>query len=139
MCMILDVNMWSDFLNQKETLKPVHKWLENQNGKLTYSDHKKLQKEMTKEYRLNLETYHQAGRTRFVPKKEVSKEISKIKKAHTLKSNDIHILGLAKASKAKVLCTKDKKLEQDFKNIIPKGKIYKNNTHGHLLNIDTCP
>ena len=34
MCMILDSNRWIDFSNQKEDMKPIHKWLEKQNGKL---------------------------------------------------------------------------------------------------------
>ena len=136
--MILDVNMWPDFCSQKEPLQPIHRWLDKQNGKLSYSDHKDWKKEMTQQHREALEKYHQAGQARFVPKEEVSKEISNIKKEHTPKSNDIHILGLAKASKTKVLCTKDKKLEKDFNRII-KGKIYKNKNHSHLLKPDTCP
>jgi len=54
-------------------------------------------------------------------------------------SNDQHILALSKISAVRLLCTNDSDLEKDFKNpkILnkPRGKIYKNNSHNHLLNL----
>ena len=42
MCMILDSNRWADFLNRKEDMEPIHKWLEKQNGKLVYSNYEPI-------------------------------------------------------------------------------------------------
>ena len=136
MCMILDSNRWVDFLNQKEDMKPIHKWLEKQNGKLVYSNYEPIQRELNRLTNNNLKVYYEAGKALFIPSEEVKKKVEDIKK-YQLKSNDIHILGLAKAANAKVLCTKDKKLHQDFKSII-KGRIYQNKGHQHLLTPDTC-
>ena len=136
MCMILDSNRWIDFSNQKEDMKPIHKWLEKQNGKLVYSNYEPIQKELNY-LNNNLKAYYAAGQALFIPSEEVEKKVEEIKNKYQPKSNDIHILGLAKASNAKVLCTKDKKLHQDFKNII-KGRIYQNKNHQHLLTSDLC-
>ena len=138
MCIILDANRWGDFSNQKEDMKPIHKWLEKQNGKLVYSDHSKIQQELNQLQKNNLVEYRRAGKALLVPGKQVEEKVKEIKKEHELKSDDSHILGLAKASHATVLCTKDKKLHQDFKHII-KGKIYQNKKHQHLLTPDLCP
>ena len=137
MCMILDSNRWADFLNQKEDMKPIHKWLEKQNGKLVYSNYEPIQKELNRLPNNNLKIYYEAGKALFIPSEEVGKKVEEIKNKYQLKSDDIHILGLAKASNAKVLCTKDQSLHKDFKNII-KGRIYQNKGHQHLLTPDIC-
>ena len=137
MCMILDSNRWIDFSNQKEDMKPIRKWLEKQNGKLVYSNYEPIQKELNYLKNNNLKAYYEAGKALFIPNEEVEKKVEEIKNKYQLRSNDIHILGLAKASNAKVLCTKDRKLHQDFKDII-RGKIYQNKKHQHLLTPDLC-
>ena len=62
----------------------------------------------------NLKVYYDAGKALLIPSEEVGKEVEEIKNKYQLKSDDIHILGLAKASNAKVLCTKDKKITSRF-------------------------
>ena len=138
MCMILDINMWPDFFNKKKNMQPVHKWLEKQNGKLVYSDHKLFQKELTQNQKTILEKYYQSGKARFISETQVEQTIAILQKNNQFQSNDIHILGLAKADQVKVLCTKDKNLHADFKNILG-GSIYQNAKHQHLLTKDTCP
>jgi len=53
-------------------------------------------------------------------------------------SNDFHILALARIGKARLLCTQDNNLMQDFTNhrIIanPRGNIYRTANHAHLIN-----
>ena len=55
-----------------------------------------------------------------------------------VKSNDVHVIALARASGARLLCTGDLILERDFKNTAlidrPPGKLYKiAKTHRRLL------
>jgi len=53
-----------------------------------------------------------------------------------LKSDDLHVLALARCSGARLLCTRDDALSQDFTDrriIKPPGKVYKNASHKHLL------
>ena len=80
-----------------------------------------------------------AGQIKRIDSAKVEKAINNINKKYKLKSNDIHILGLAKASNTKLLCSNDQDLQTDFKKIIKEGKIYKNNTHNKLLTKDVCP
>ena len=137
MCMILDNNTWGDFLKQKPDMEPIHNWLDKKNGKLVYSNHQGF-KELSLTYQRSLQEYKKAGKAKLVPGEKVEKEIRKIKKKHNIeKSNDPHILGLAKAGNVKVLCTKDQALQEDFKTII-RGNIYKNKNHQHLLTSDLC-
>lgn len=51
-------------------------------------------------------------------------------------SNDPHIVALARVTNVRVLVSKDKDLQKDFKNLKllnPKGKIYKRPAHSALL------
>ncbi len=119
---------------------PVHKWMEKRNGKLIYSDHEPLQRELTQRQKKALERYNQSGKARFFPKEQVERTIISLRKNkdNRFKSNDIHILGLAKTAKAKILCSKDTDLHHDFKQIL-NGNIYQNKKHEHLLTRDACP
>ena len=138
MCMILDNDTWGDFLKQKPDMQPIHDWLEQKNGKLVYSNHQGFQ-ELSKKYQRSLREYRKAGKADLVPSEKVEKEITEMKKKYCIeKSDDPHILGLAKASKVTVLCTKDKLLHKYFKKIIG-GSIYQNKkNHQHLLTPDLC-
>lgn len=53
------------------------------------------------------------------------------------KSNDLHILALARLSHCRLLFSNDKPLHTDFTNLdiipSPKGKIYQTCAHSHLL------
>ena len=137
MCMILDNNKWGDFLKQTEDMIPIHNWLKQKNGKLVYSNHQGF-KELSTKYQKSLKEHMRAGTAKLVFSTKVEKEIEKLKKVHKLKSNDSHILGLAVASNTIVLCTGDKKLHKDFKDIIG-GNIYQTEEHKNLLTKDLCP
>ena len=136
--MILDVHQWPAFFHKTKDMQPVYKWLEKKNGKLVYSNHKSFEKELTKKQKTVLKGYNQSGKARLYLEEQVAKEASGIKKNHKLRSNDSHILGLAKVARAKLLCTKDKDLHADFKEIL-KGSVYQNAKHKHLLIKDVCP
>ena len=142
MCMILDNNTYGDFFKNKPDMQPIHDWLKQKKGKLVYSTHIKF-KELSPKYIRNLQEYKRQKRAKPASKKEVEKGIEQIKKEikkskKNIKSDDIHILGLAKIKNIKLLCTKDKDLHKDFKKII-KGNIYQNKDHKELLTKDTCP
>ena len=53
-----------------------------------------------------------------------------------LKSDDPHILGLAKVSQVRLLCSRDVALHADFTDtqlLRPAGNVYQNSTHTHLI------
>lgn len=59
----------------------------------------------------------------------------------TIKSNDGHIIALAKVSGVNVLVSLDEDLHKDFKNkkLIKGGKVYQKANHKCLLRNDLCP
>ncbi len=65
--------------------------------------------------------YEQGGRVRKVSRQDILLAINQLKKAE-IRSNDVHVLALALASDATVLCSGDRKLGDDFKNqsILPR-------------------
>ena len=140
MCMVLDTSMHGLYLSKDNLdMKPIRKWLRVA-GRLVYSDHEKIKKEMKGKI---IQTFHElikAGRVKKIPKEDVDKQMKSIQNnKYNLKSNDLHVLALVKASGAKILCTSDSKLQGDFKKLFKKGHIYKNKNHKHLLHKNTCP
>ena len=139
MCMILDANMFSRFINKNDKdMQPIHKWLLNQSGKLVYTDYHKYQSELKKAPKLRQQMLKlkRVNQARFVEKNKVEE---KIKSLGRIRSDDPHILALAQTAKVNLLCSEDKKLGFDFKDLIPNAAIYKNKDHAHLLNDDICP
>jgi predicted nucleic acid-binding protein len=79
----------------------------------------------------------QAGLALEVCTERIGQEERQVNAIEGRKSDDAHVLALARASGARVLCTHDEDLQADFKNLEivprPKGKIYKNQDHARLL------
>jgi len=107
-------------------------WIENRHGILAFCDTKLYPNEIINN-RAILELfarYEQGGQLRKFRGKEISEAEKKIpKRGQGRRSNDSYILALALVSGARVLCSNDKKLHSDFKNveILPKiGKKRRN-------------
>ena len=138
MCAILDASCFNDFFSGSEDFVPVHKWIEEKNGKLVYSPTEKFEKEWDgEEKRRYIKDRIGSGKIKQIDEKVVRIKTQKWKVAQ-IQSDDPHIIALAEVSGAKVLFTNDTDLEKDFKKFI-KGSIYKNKNHAHLLKPDTCP
>ena len=136
MCLILDASKYGDFLNpDNKDMHPVKKWVEKK-GKIVYSPTQKFESELTGKIRTQFEHYTEAGKIKRIDKKLVEDQQNNLPK---LKSNDPHIIALAKVAKVRLLVTGDKNLSKDFKSIIPKGKVYQNKTHALLLTNASCP
>lgn len=78
-----------------------------------------------------------AGRVRVEPNHLVEAETKRVDEMNICVSNDAHVIGLARVSGARLLCSTDAAAGADFKNkqLIdsPRGKVYKDRTHAHLL------
>lgn len=76
-----------------------------------------------------------AGRARQISDIATNEEENLI--AGSCKSDDPHVIALARISGARILCSSEKDLHEDFLNpqLIsdPRGHIYQNATHTHLL------
>ena len=139
MCIILDTNLYRDFNNlDNEDMQPVRDWIDRKNGKIAYSPVGKIKQELEKSKNMigKFRRYKRDKKLIEFPKEKVEKAKKRLK---CLTSDDPDIIALAQISKVKVLATKDKNLQQDFKRFIKKGKIYQTKDHKDLLRQDTCP
>ena len=90
-------------------------WIERGEGAIVYSDHAKYSNEMKGITSELFAAYRRNGSAVLIRSKRVENEESTIDDG-MLKSNDSHIVSLARASGATVLCTGDNRLKRDFLN-----------------------
>jgi hypothetical protein len=78
-----------------------------------------------------------AGKSRKINDVLVDAEQDRISSSMDLRSDDPHVLALARISGARLLCSRDGDLHQDFRNadIIsrPRGFVYQDASHRHLI------
>ena len=144
MCMIIDANRLKVFLRQPDNddMVPIHKWLER-NGKIVYSTGDKLSTEIPKFDRQRLQEYVRNTNAIFIPDNVVAEEAQNLRESELpIKSDDQHVLALARLSKVRLLFSYDQDLQVDFKNTkivpSPKGRIYKGKQHKQLLTNTVC-
>ena len=123
MCVIIDANVASSMFGDQQTLheKLLLNWV-MKGRSVIYGG--QLKKEL-----LRIESFKKWASEALISgrlKDESNKINSEMKKLKNLKSksNDLHIIALAKASEARLLYSKDKPLQRDFGNLIKKGKVY---------------
>ena len=118
----------------------MSEWLNKKNGKLVYTPSGTYWNEINRNGKMKEYILREKRGKRKI--KEISKQefedAMRELKGITIKSNDKHILALAKAAHVKLLVSRDRNLHEDFGSII-KGKIYQKKEHAHLLTPDTCP
>lgn len=145
MCMIVDTDRLADFAAESVESAPIHLWLRKLQGNVVYSTGGKFDSELNRvpEARRRLEAYQRAGRARFVPPDSLREEVAGLETGELVRSNDAHVLALARVSGARLLYTGDKALMDDFRDpeIVPrpKGKIYSGAGNKSLLTRDACP
>ena len=148
MCLVLDTNMFGKFLKKADKdMQPIYSWLNKGRGKIIYTKHASYYQELAQSQNMLrwLDDAQQSGQSRLVDLKKVEQAASKLRNkikngSLQLKSNDIHILALAQASRVKLLCSDDRGLHADFTNPqIVGGKVYQNQGHKRLLTKDLCP
>lgn len=144
--MIIDANRLGKFLADPpdEDTLPIRNWLHRRvgAGMLVYSTGEDFESELGAKARTRLADYARAGRARFVPADRFKKDQDKLRASDQLRSDDPHVLALARASGARLLYTGDDNLKADFKNhhLIrsPRGKIYSGAANADLLTSSAC-
>lgn len=146
MCIIVDANKLGTFLADPPDVdsEPIHRWLTRRSAKgvLVYSTGGKFNDELGRKARQKLAVYVQAGRARLVSPNRVADDANRLQASGRLRSDDAHVLALARASGARLLYTADAALIDDFKDrdLIdkPRGKIYSNAGNSNLLTANAC-
>ena len=143
MCIIIDANVASEISRGTDAAQPVVDWLTSGPGSVVAGG--RLTNELSKVRGITrfLATLKRAGRFRELDLPSVDKEEKHLEALGTLRSDDPHIVALARLSGARLLFSQDKNLHADFRdrNLIanPRGKIYQNAAHSHLLGRNVCP
>jgi len=138
LCLIIDANKTADFVNRRRDAdhQPIYRWLER-DGRLAIGGRllkEQYRVEKAKRYLLQL---LRAGRALRCDDGEVNAEERQVGDSGLCRSDDPHVIALARVSGARVLFTGDRDLMADFGNpqLVPgpRGKIYKRAEHEHLL------
>ncbi len=141
MCVIVDANLASlVFANPpREDFHPLLRWLldPDKDGCLIFGGHLAHELGRVGEARRALLTLLRAGRAKRAGDSEVSEAMRNLSKSGLCRSNDHHVLALAQVSGARLLCSHDGALQQDFRDpkLIgkPRGKVYQRRQHSRLL------
>lgn len=147
MCMIVDTSRMSDFLTEPKTpdAEPIHRWLQRGWGTLAFSMGAKFASELEERYpkaKTLLLRYWRDGQARGFPDEEVEGEAHRLESEGFLRSNDSHVLALARVSGARLLYCGDRALMADFKDerVLrkPRGRVYSGAKNKRLLTRDAC-
>lgn len=110
---IIDTDMFGELL--ANGVGPLRDWVERKHGVLVYSNGGRYGEELRRSPNtLELfRSYRQRGSAVLVPRERVAAEDAHVA-ACRLRSNDAHLVALARAGRALVLCTGDQALRGDF-------------------------
>jgi len=144
-CLIVDANLASAvFAGSPESdFAPILDWLNERDGCLVYGGYLATELARMEKPRRYLLALLRAGRARQVPDEQVAEEQATVSATGLCRSNDPHVVALARVSGARTLCTHDRDLQRDFRNpqllSKPRGSIYQRQDHARLLrHTTTC-
>ena len=139
MCVIIDANVAAEVFAfpVHDDYAPLWKWIHHKDGRIVYGGENRRELAKLTNVRQRLKTLWDAGLALDEDDRRVDKEENAVTKKGLCRSNDAHVIALARVSGVRVLCTNDQDLQTDFKNrdlvANPRGKIYKNANHAGVL------
>jgi len=122
----------TDFKHVQERLFAMH----GLTATLVYGGHLKVEYEKMQSIWPFLRRLDQMGRVRIIDSGLVDAEQEQVLALGLCRSDDPHIIALARVSDVRLLCSDDADLAADFTNISliePRGKVYKKASHRHLI------
>jgi hypothetical protein len=143
-CLIIDANRASLVFGQPhDDYRPILDWLER-GGMIVFGA--KLARELDRvdAARRYLRALVQAGRAHQASGTTVDAEEAAMAAVGAIRSDDPHVLALARATGTRLLCSNDERLIADFKDKKwidrPRGKVYRTKAHARLLgHTSGCP
>jgi len=136
MCIIIDASLASRVFSipTSNDFVPLIRWIEK-NGKIVYGGENGRELIKLNLAAKRIQEWKRSGRAEEIL--DVDKEESRIVETLTFRSDDPHIIALARTSGARTLCSHDQDLHRDFKNASliprPKGRIYQDRNHTSTL------
>ena len=139
-CAIVDANVAGRFFSRPPDpeLLPLWKWIDDGKSILVVGGRLRDELEAIGRAAEQIRIWAQAGLVGFVAPERKSRPRPQASRGTGLcVSDDEHVIALARASGARLLCSEDQLLHADFRNrdLIsgPRGAVYQNATHAHLL------
>ena len=136
--MIVDANVLGMFLLQPKNpdTAPIHEWLQRGWGSIVYSAGGRFETDIVSRNRERLAGLVRAGRARLVPWERVEPHQAGF---GNIRSDDPHVLALARAADVRLLYTRDRRLRRDFRDRqLIGGAIYRDRRDAGLLTEDAC-
>jgi len=142
MCLIIDANWIREafFDPSHPNLSDLHKRLTGSDADpvtLVYGGHLLTEYLRIPPVAAFLKVLTRRGRTKLISSNLVDTEQVIVEAIPSLKSDDPHVLALARVSGVRLLCSNDRDLIEDFtsRQFIekPRGKVYREIAHAHLL------
>ena len=144
MCIIVDANRLGAFLSEpaSEDAAPIRDWLDRRGGRIVYSTGGAFDEEVGRPTRARLRAYVQAGKAQVVPAHRFAADEGSLRERADLRSDDPHVLALARWTGVRPLYTGDQDLIADFKDKQfidhPRGKVYSRAANAGLLTRAAC-
>ena len=147
MCLIIDADLAAAIFRPSpdEDFRPLLRWLlsHDKTGILVTGGLNRDQLARVDAAFRAMATLSKAGRLHLVADQAVAAEV-RVVRVMRIRSNDEHVIALARVSRARTLCTGDGDLQKDFKDCRlindPRGSVYRTAEHEHLLrHTKGCP
>ena len=140
-CLIIDASRLSNFAANPPTTDamPIFNWL-RKGGRIVYSNGGKFATEVSRAARRKLLDLSRQGRAILIPYESISIVVREL--TNQIKSDDPHVMALAKVTGTRVLYTNDGDLMDDFRDRRflnrPRGKVYSRAQNADILARSKC-
>lgn len=141
MCLIIDADVSASLQPPSTNAQPIVNAIEQRRVRLVVGGRNTEELYRTRAVGRWIAGLIRANLARTVPTEDIEKEERTLPRLGKCKSNDSHVIALARASGARLLFSEDKNLARDFKNrefLDPTGSVYKRRAHAHLLETAIC-
>lgn len=143
MCIIVDANRLGAFLSDPvgDDAAPLRAWV-GRGGRIVYSTGGAFAREVGRQTRDLLLKYVRDGQATLVPADQFADDERKLRNHPDLRSDDPHVLALARKTGVRLLHTGDADLMADFKDKKfidqPRGRVYSTAANAGLLATTRC-
>ncbi len=138
MCLIVDVNVVHKIFPPENDFVDIYNALTTKRtARMVYGGELRREYAKMEDFRRRLVRLDQQGSARSVDDVSVDAETERLKQGNACRSNDHHVIALARVSGARLLCSDDQALCQDFKDSTlvakPRGSVYRRRAHAPLI------
>lgn len=142
MCVIIDANVAHQFRTPTAEATLVRNWIEAQPARLATGGKNTIELSRHDWMRRWLVALSRAGRLMRISDVQVNAEEQRLVALGVCRSDDPHVIALARKSGARILFSGDVALHQDFstKGLVdnPRGCVFQSVDHDHLLDDSNC-